>query len=91
MKKSVKPVELLSAAVLLIVCCGGKVYAVTPFGTPMFCALSGAFFIGFVAPVYLLCAFLFTFEVWRLYTAGAVIFIMAVRWFAGLKLPRCDR
>ena len=43
MKKSVKPVELLSAAVLLIVCCGGKVYAVTPFGTPMFCALSGAF------------------------------------------------
>lgn len=91
MKKTVKPVALLSAAVLLVVCCGGKIYGIMPFGTPMFCALTGVFFFGFVAPVYLLCSFLFTFNIWRLYTAGVVIFIMAVRWFLGLKIPRCDR
>ena len=82
---------MLSAAVMLIVCCGGKVYGVMPFGTAMFCALSGSFFIGFIAPIYLLCSFLFTFNVWRLYTAGAVIVIMAVRWFLGLRIPKMDR
>ena len=91
MRKKIRPVELLSAAVLLIVCCGGNVYGLAPFGAAMFCALSGVFFIGFVAPIYLLCAFLFTFEVWRLYVSGAVVLIMAVRWFLGLKAPRCDR
>ena len=75
---------------MLIVCCGGKVYGVMPFGTAMFCALSGSFFIGFIAPVYLLCSFLFTFNVWRLYTAGAVIVITAIRWFLGLRVPKMD-
>ncbi len=91
MSKRFKPIELLSATVMLVVCCGASIYGILPFGTAMFCALSGAVFIGFVAPVYLLCAFLFTFELWRLYAAGAVMIIMAVRWFSGLKIPRCDR
>lgn len=91
MSKRFKPIELLSAAVLLVVCCGAKIYKLTPFGTAMFCALSGfgAFF-AVLVPVYLLCEFLFTFEVWRLYAAGAVIVITAVRWFLGLKIPRCN-
>ncbi|MDE5592435.1 MAG: hypothetical protein K2I75_00720, partial [Clostridiales bacterium] len=68
------PVAVLGAAALLVVTVGGKIYGIAPFGTAMFCALSGNFFIGFIAPVYLLCEFLFTFEVWRLYASGAVIF-----------------
>lgn len=83
-------VALLGAAALLVACCGGKIYGVTPFGTPMFCALSGCFFIGFIAPIYLMCEFLFSFELWRLYTSGLVIFVMAVRWLLGLKLPRLN-
>lgn len=91
MSKKNKSALWLFAAALIVVCCGGKVYGVMPFGTAMFCALSNHFFIGFIAPVYLLCCFLFTFEVWRLYTCGAVIFLMAVRWFLGLKIPRFDK
>lgn len=73
---------------MLIACCGGKLYGIMPFGTPMFCALSCEFFIGFVAPIYILCEFLFTFEVWRLFTGCAVAIVMAVRWIAGLKFKR---
>lgn len=92
MRKHIKrPVELLSAAVLLVVCCGGKLYGMYPFGAPMFCALSGYVFIGFSAPIYILCSFLFTFDVRRLYLSGAVVFISATRWFLGLKFPRFDK
>lgn len=92
MKKRVKRhVEWISAAVLIVVCCGGRVYGLMPFGAAMFCALSGCTFIGFAAPVYLLCSFLFAFDVWRLYTSGAVILIASVRWLLGLKLPRFGR
>ncbi|MBD5131047.1 MAG: SpoIIE family protein phosphatase [Clostridiales bacterium] len=87
-KTKISPLVWLSAAVVLVVCCGGKLYGLIPFGAAAFCALSCEVFIGLVAPLYLLCAFLFTFEVWRLYTAGAVIFVMAVRWFLALKIPR---
>lgn len=90
-RKKISPIELIAASVMLVVCCGGKVYAIMPFGAAMFCALSGEVFFGFIAPIYLLCAFLFTFEVWRLYVAGVVIFIMAIRWFLGLKFVRFDR
>ena len=79
---------MLAAAVMLVVCCGGKVYGIMPFGTPMFCALCGEVFIGFAAPEYVLCSFLFTFELWRLYASGAVVFIMAIRWFVALKFPK---
>ncbi len=88
MAKMIKTASWLSAVVLLVACCGGKVYGLAPFGTAAFCALSGEFFIGFVSPIYILCQFLFTFDVWRLYTGGAVVFIMAVRWFLGLKFKR---
>lgn len=76
---------------MTVVAVGGKIYGITPFGTAMYCALSGQFFIGFIAPVYLLCEFLFSFEVWRLYTSGVVIFITAMRWLLGLKLSRLNR
>lgn len=85
------PVAIVGAAALLIVTIGGKIYGVSPFGTAMFCALSGYFFIGFISPVYLLCEFLFSFEVWRLYAGGAVIFVMSVRWLLSLRLSRLDR
>ena len=73
---------------MLIACCGGKLYGIMPFGTPMFCALSGGFFIGFITPIYVLCEFLFTFDVWRLYTSCAVAFFAAVRWIAALRFKR---
>ncbi|MDE6201231.1 MAG: serine/threonine-protein phosphatase [Clostridiales bacterium] len=85
------PVAILGAAALLVVAIGGKIYGVSPFGTAMFCALSGCFFIGFIAPVYLLCEFLFSFEVWRLYACGAVIFVMAVRWVIALKVAKFNK
>lgn len=87
----ISPVAIVGAAALLVVTIGGKIYGVSPFGTAMFCALSGSFFIGFISPIYLLCEFLFSFEVWRLYAGGAVIFVMAVRWLLSLKLPKLDR
>lgn len=76
---------------MLVVCCGGKLYGIFPFGTPMLCALSGHVFIGFTAPIYILCSFLFTFDVWRLYISGAAVFILAARWFLGLKFARFDK
>lgn len=91
MSKKSGPVEYIAAAVMLIACAGGTIYGLSPFGSAMFVALSGEFFIGFTAPVYLLCSFLFTFELWRLYTAGAVIFVTALRWFLGLKLPKANK
>lgn len=90
MSKKYRPVPLLATAVMLIACCGGKLYGILPFGTPMFCALSGEFFVGFISPIYLLCGFLFTFDVWRLYVCGAVIFIMSVRWILSLKIQKLD-
>ena len=90
--KSVKksPIAILAATALLVVAIGGRIYGVSPFGTAMFCALSGSFFIGLISPIYLLCEFLFSFEVWRLYAGGAVIFIMAVRWVISLRFPKFD-
>lgn len=88
-KKS--PVAILAAAALLIIAVGGKIYGVSPFGTAMFCALSGCFFIGFISPIYLLSEFLFSFEIWRLYAGGAVIFVMAVRWLVALRVSKLDR
>lgn len=87
----VSPVAALAALALIVVSVGGRVYGISPFGTAMFCALSGSFFIGLVAPVYLLCEFLFSFEVWRLYAGGVVIFIMAVRWMLSLRFSKLDR
>lgn len=89
-KKIKRPVELLSSAVLIAVCCGGRAYGIMPFGAPVFLSLADVF-IGFTAPLYLLCEFLFSFELWRLYIAGAVIFIAALRWFLGLKIARFGR
>lgn len=85
------PAAILAAAALIVATVGGKVYGITPFGAAMFCALSCEFFIGLIVPIYLLCEFLFSFELWRLYAAGAIIFIMAVRWVLGLKLSALDR
>ncbi|MCH5155080.1 MAG: SpoIIE family protein phosphatase [Clostridiales bacterium] len=87
----ISPIALLAAAALLVVSVGGRIYGVAPFGTAMFCALSGNFFIGFISPVYLLCEFLFSFEVWRLYACGAVIFVMAARWALSLRFSKFDR
>ncbi len=75
---------------MLAFCCGGKLYGIMPFGTPMFCALSGGFFIGFTAPIYILCEFLFTFDVARLYMSCAVVFIAALRWVMGIKIKRLN-
>ncbi len=88
-KKS--PVAVLCAAALLVVTIGGKIYGISPFGTATFCALAGNFFIGFIAPVYLLCEFLFSFQVWRLYACGAVIFVMAVRWVVSLRFAKFNK
>ncbi len=90
MGKRIRYLEYLAASVMLVVCCGGNIYGVLPFGAAMFCALCGEFFIGFLAPIYIACSFLFTFELWRLYMSGAVVFIMAVRWFLSLKLPKLN-
>ena len=90
MGKRIRYLEFLAASAMLIVCCGGNIYGVLPFGTAMFCALSGEFFIGFLAPIYIACSFLFTFELWRLYMAGAVVFITALRWFLALKVPKLN-
>lgn len=75
---------------MLVVCCGGKLYGILPFGSAMFTALCGEFFIGALAPVYIVGAFLFSFDVWRLYLAGAVVFISAVRWVIALRCPKLD-
>ncbi len=83
--------ELFCAAVLIVVCCGARLYGLSPFGTPMFLALAPIVFIGFTAPLYIACSFLFTFELWRLYLSAAVVLIAAVRWFIGLKAPRVER
>ena len=89
--RSYRPHELLCAAVLVVVCCGSRLYGLSPFGTPMFLALAPFVFIGFTAPIYIACSFLFTFELWRLYLSGAVVLIAAIRWFVGLHVPRFDR
>lgn len=89
MKKRFR-IEYLIAVAMFIVCCGAEIYDLTPFGTSMFCALASGVMLAVLSPIYLLCAFLFTFEVWRLYAAGAVIVIISVRWFLGLKFKRCD-
>ncbi len=83
--------ELFCAAVLIVVCCGARLYGMSPFGTPMFLALAPIVFIGFTAPLYIACSFLFTFELWRLYLSAAVVLIAAVRWFIGFKSPRVER
>lgn len=88
MGKKVKPAPILAATVMLVACCGGKLYGIAPFGTPMYCALSSGFFIGFLSPIYILCEFLFSFDVWRLYTSCAVVFIVAVRWILALRFKR---
>lgn len=105
MKKLRYGVEFIAASVLLVGCCGGRLYGVFPFGAPMFLALvmfalpaafdkktavGGAFFAASAA-VYLLCPFLFTFELWRLYISGAVVVIAAVQWFLSLKFPRMGK
>ena len=89
--RSYRPHELLCAAVLVVVCCGSRLYGLSPFGTPMFLALAPFVFIGFTAPIYIACSFLFTFELWRLYLSGAVVLLAAIRWFVGLHVPRFDR
>ncbi len=86
-----RPTELVVSSVLIVVCCAAELYGLTPFGAPMFCALVPFAFFGVIAPVYIVCSFLFTFEVWRLYLSGAVVVISAVRWFVGLKAPKLDR
>ncbi|MCX4312691.1 MAG: SpoIIE family protein phosphatase [Clostridia bacterium] len=84
----IKPIQPLAAVTLVVLCCGGSVYGLTPFGTPMYCAVASGVNIAFVAPIYLLCAFLFTFDVWRLYAAGAVIAVSAAGWLLSLKFPK---
>ncbi len=77
-----------------------------PFGAPMFCALLGftlnrpltdsdvradGIAVGFICAVYVLCPYLFTFDVWRLYVCGTSVLIMTLRWFLAFKLPALDR
>lgn len=88
-----KPITLSAAfipAVCLVVCCGASIYSIMPFGTPMFAALSAGAFIGILAPIYVAASFLFTFEVWRLYTAALSVFIIAIRTVLSLKWKRLD-
>ena len=85
-----RPTELVVSSVLIVVCCAAELYGLTPFGAPMFCALVPFAFFGVIAPVYIVCSFLFTFEVWRLYLSGAVVVISAVRWLVWLKAPNLD-
>lgn len=102
MKKFRYGVEFALASVMLVGCSGGRLYGVFPFGAPMFLALSvfalpaafgkkpaigGAFF-ALSALIYVLCPFLFTFDVWRLYLSGATVVIAAVQWLTALKFPR---
>ncbi len=77
-----------------------------PFGAPMFCALTGfaaarqsracgsaragGTYLGVMSAIYAAAAFTFSLEVWRLYTAGAAVLLMSVRWFVSLKAPRMN-
>ena len=92
MKRTVRPAVVISAAVLVVICCGGRLYGIEPFGSAMFCALmdfaTGGVLVVVSSATYVLCSYLFTFEVWRLYLAGAVFLLVAVRWFLGLKFRR---
>ena len=38
--KKVHTARELSAAVLIVICSGARLYGITPFGSPMYCALS---------------------------------------------------
>lgn len=77
---------------MVVICCGGRLYGIEPFGSAMFCALmdfaTGGVLVVVSSATYVLCSYLFTFEVWRLYLAGAVFLLVAVRWFSGLKFRR---
>lgn len=94
MKKRISPVESLSAAVLVVVCCGARLYGIYPFGTPMFTALvasgmSGGL-VALLAPIYLVMSYLLTFEIRRLYISGAAVLLAVGRWFLALKVRRCN-
>lgn len=78
-----------AAVTMLVASCAAKIYKLMPFGAPMFCALSGIYSVWIISPVYLLCEFLFSFELWRLYASAAVVVIISVRWGLGLKFVQC--
>lgn len=91
MKKVIaRPSVIAVGAVCVVICCGGEVYGITPFGAPMLCAFAPYAFIGFLAPVYILCSFLFTFKLERLYLSGAVSVILIVRWLLSLRFRKLD-
>ena len=100
MKKS-KSYDIFSTAVLTVVCCGAKLYGIMPFGAPMFCALAAppasaragsepspqgkALLAGVSALLYVLCEYLFTFELNRLYISGAAAVVMLLYAFVAIK------
>lgn len=86
-----RPSVIFIAAVCVIFCSGGELYGIMPFGAPMLCAFAPYVFVGFLAPVYVLCSFLFTFRLERLYLSGAVTVILAIRWILSLKISKLDK
>lgn len=101
--KKVHTARELSAAVLIVVCSGARLYGITPFGSPMYCALScgsdrrdmpqgaAAALTAFVSALYIACEYLFTFELVRVYISGAVAVIMLLRQIIALKCPRLNK
>ena len=101
--KKVHTARELSAAVLIVICSGARLYGITPFGSPMYCALScgsdrrgmshgaAAALTAFVSALYIACEYLFTFELIRVYISGAVAVIVLLRQIISLKCPRLDK
>lgn len=90
MKILVRPGDFLISAAVIAICCGGEIYGLFPFGTAMFCAAASRVFFVLPAPVYILCSFLFSFEVWRLYASTAAVFVMAAQWVLSVKVKKAN-
>ncbi len=90
MKKVIaRPSVFAVAAVCVVVCCGGELYGIMPFGAPMLCAFAPYTSV-VLAPLYVLCSYLFTFRLERLYLSCATAFILAVRFLLSLKYRKAD-
>lgn len=90
MKRLVRASDFFISAAIIAFACGGELYGLNPFGTAMFCAASAYSFFALPAPVYILFSFLYSFELWRLYAAGATVFVLAARWVLSLKVKKAN-
>lgn len=84
MSKRNNLIGYLAAAIFTVLCSAAAVYGIKPFGAAAYVAAAcGGFFT--VAPIYIVAEFLFSFELAAVYSSGAVLFIMAIRYVLGLR------